>query len=139
MPGTAALDVSKFWADVDALAAATAGPMRAALLGESAALPAAALWPEPISERAQHGALKRCQPLNGTSFCRPLVLVATNSGQRLLPPALYCRAISCAVSHRARVLSSARVADCVSQHRSALRRLPACTILVRWGMRSSAD
>jgi len=59
VPGTAALDVSKFWADVDALAAATAGPMRAALLGESAALPAAALWPEPISERAQHGALKR--------------------------------------------------------------------------------
>jgi hypothetical protein len=64
--GTAALDVSKFWADVDALAAATAGPMRAALLGESAALPAAALWPEPISERAQHGALNRCQPLNRT-------------------------------------------------------------------------
>jgi hypothetical protein len=59
VPGTAALDVSMFWADVDALAVATAGPMRAALLGESAALPAAALWPEPISERAQHGALKR--------------------------------------------------------------------------------
>ena len=53
--GTAALDVAKFWADVDGLVRATVAPMRAALLGECAAVPAAELWPTEISERAQHG------------------------------------------------------------------------------------